>query len=225
MVIKALVSLFAISLLCGCGPQPKPYNEWLKELQDNVSAEGKLDKEKYLAWERIVDGLYKLAQTDKQAALKGADDLMKGDSAVDHSKRFDLYFIRGEIFYELDSSAKAIAAFSDAEQELGGNSPKCLAARAGAYIQLKQYSYAFNDLGKATSINPDYEWNVGNYYEIIGKLDSAVANYDRLYLKDTVVYNYCKFRINKLKDDPGNVMKRLIFMDRKRTAILFTGRS
>jgi tetratricopeptide (TPR) repeat protein len=101
--------------------------------------------------------------------------------------------------------------------------PKDLAARAGAYLKLKQYNMALADLKKAASINHYYLWNIGNYYEVIENKDSAISCYIELYVKDTVVYKYCKDRVSELKNPKTKLFKELVYRDRERLVILMQG--
>ncbi|HEX9503488.1 MAG TPA: hypothetical protein VF974_04180 [Patescibacteria group bacterium] len=98
--------------------------------------------------------------------------------------------------------------------------PKYLAARAGAYLKRKMPDSAFVDLIKAAEINYDYKWNLGNYYEVIGKRDSALINYTWLYNEDSVVYKFCKQRINELEKRHPKVLTEL-YTDRDRKVLLF----
>ena len=133
------------------------------------------------------------------------------------------FILKGDIYYRVDSLHKAIDEFSASARGQNFTSPKLLAARAGVYVKLKKFDTSFFDLQKAAEINYDYYWNVGNYYEIVGQKDSAISNYQKLYLRDTVVYKECKKRIEELNKKKPKLLKQLIYRDRDRNVILMRG--
>ena len=94
---------------------------------------------------------------------------------------------------------------------------------AGVYIKLKQFDNAFKDLTNAAEVNQGYNWNIRNYYEIIGRKDSAILSYQKLYHQDTVVYKKCLDRIIELEKGKPKLFKELIYEDRERLVLLKHG--
>lgn len=219
MKICTFYILIMSFLLGGCGFKSNSIDQMIKENQKDFAKETEVFNAKILAWENLVDSLYKMADTNQILALDALDNLINNDTSLDRNKISELHFIKGNIYYRIDSLQKAIDEFSTADIE----APKYLAAKSGAYLKLKQYDNAFSDLYKASKINYYYLWNIGNYYEVIGKKDSAIACYNRLYVHDTTVYKFCNERVNELKDLKTKLMTELVFRDRKRTVILMKG--
>jgi len=130
----------------------------------------------------------------------------------------DLYFLQGNIYYRIDSFPMAVISYSKADPR--GDGPKYLAARAGAYLKEKMPDSALADLVNASRMNFDYKWNIGNYYEIVGEKDSAIANYSWLYHQNSLVYKYCNERIHELEAKHSRHLTELIYHDRDRMVVL-----
>ncbi len=191
----------------------------MKEIREDFAKEAEISNAKTLAWENLVDSLYKIADTNQTTTFLAIDNLISNDTSLDRHKISELHFIKGDIYYRIDSLQKAVTEFTIA----GQTTPKDLAARAGAYIKLKQYDSAFADLNKAAEINYDYFWNLGNYYEVIGNKDSATSYYNRLYKQDTTTYKFCQDRVMELKNPKTKLLTELVYRDRKRMVILMKG--
>jgi len=220
---KTLYILTILILLLSCNFGQKKFSDRLDDLRKDYSKEAEINNAKILAWETIVDSIYKLADTNKISSLKTVDNLILNDTTLNSEKINELHFIKGDIYYCVDSFHKAIDEFSASERGQNFVSPKLLAAKAGAYINLKNFDSSLFDLKKAAEINYDYYWNVGNYYEIVGKKDSAISNYQKLYLRDTTIYRDCKKRIEELNKNKPKLLKELIYRDRERKIILMSG--
>lgn len=168
-------------------------------------------------WEGTLNNIHKLAETSPLRAIDSINSILLKDTTLDSGSIFDLNFMKGDMYYNIDSFQKALSVFSSS----GLSSPKIFAARAGAYVKLKQFDNAQKDLIKAAEMNYDYNWNVGNLYEILGQQDSALFVYNKLYQRDSVIYIQCKKRIDELKGVKPKLMKELIFRDRERKVISF----
>lgn len=168
-------------------------------------------------WERIYDSLDKKALDSPIIVLPALTRLIQSHKySSPHVS--DLYFLQGNIYYRIDSFQMAVSAYSEADPR--GDGPKYLAARAGAYLKEKMPDSALADLVKAAGMNYDYKWNLGNYYEIIGKKDSAEANYLWLYHENPVVYKFCNERIYELETKHPRLLTELVYRDRDRMVVL-----
>ena len=217
--IKVVFKMLMVSsLLTGC--DIKPFDQMLKESRENFAKEMEIHNAGILAWEYLVDSLYKIADTNHVAFFLTIDNLISNETMIDEHRISELHFIKGDIYYRIDSFQKSITEFTAAGVSCA---PKYLAARAGAYLKLEQYDSALADLNKAAKTNYDYDWNIGNYYEAIGNRDSAIFYYTQLYNQDTIFYTYCKKRINKLKKPETKLFTELVFRDRERKVLLLEG--
>jgi len=192
----------------------------MKEVREDFAKGAQISNTKVLAWESLVDSLYNMADTNQMAAFQAINNLMSNDTSLDRYDISDLHFIMGDIYYHIDSCQKSISEFTMAEQDINFDAPKILAARAGAYLKLKQYDNAFDDLNNAADINYDYLWNIGNYFEIRGERDSAIFYYRKLYNEDTTYYKFCLERADSLKKGEIKTLTKLIYRDRKRVVLL-----
>ena len=212
--------LTVLLFLTSCNFKPKSFDQMMREIREDFAREAEINNARILAWEYLVDSLYQMADTNQIATILAIDNLMSNDTSLDRHKISQLHFIKGDIYYRIDSLQKSITEFTAAGVEYA---PKHLAARAGAYLKLKQHYNALADLTKAAELNYDYFWNIGNYYEVIGERDTAIAYYTRLYNKNTTVYKFCQDRIIELKQPKTQLFTELIFRNRERVVILMQG--
>jgi tetratricopeptide (TPR) repeat protein len=215
--------LTIITLLSSCQHRQENFQDRIQEIKQNFSKQAEADNAEILAWEKTIDSIYNLADTDRLLGIRAINDIMAKDTKLNSRNLFDLYFIRGGLYFRSDSLQKALQDFSENDRGERFSSPKMLAARAGVYIKLKQFDKAFKDLSKAAEVNHSYNWNVGNYYEIIGRKDSAILSYQNLYHKDTVIYKMCLDRITELEKNKPKLFKELIYTDRERKVLLMHG--
>lgn len=217
------VILIASTILVSCNFDTRTPDQMMKELREDFAKDAEINNAKILAWENLRDSIYKISETNAPLAFSTIDKLIAKDTSLDVYNISELHFIKGDIYYRIDSLQKAVVEFTASGQTYQTENPKNLAARAGAYIKLKNFKAAYSDLKKASAFNYDYDWYLGNYYEIIDNRDSAIILYNRLYLEDTVIYRYCKERITELKKSKPVPLKELIYRDRKRVIIYMKG--
>ncbi|CAL1518900.1 hypothetical protein [Chitinophaga sp. MM2321] len=218
-----LYTLTVLLFLTSCDFKPKSFDQMMKDVREDLAKEAEISNAKTLAWESLVDNLYRMADTNQAVAFRKINNLISSDTSLDQYKISVLHFIKGDIYYHIDSLQKSVTEFTAAGRTYNMGAPKDLAARAGAYLKLEQYNNAFADLNKAAEINYGYLWNVGNYYEIIGNIDSAISNYTRLYNRDTTFYKFCQDRAAELKKSNTKLLTELVYRDRKRAVILLKG--
>jgi tetratricopeptide (TPR) repeat protein len=222
MKTTIIISTFII-LFSSCDTNQKPLDKMMSEIREDFAKEAEISNAKTMAWENIVDSLYKLAHTNKYKAIISIDNIIHSDTSIDRHKISELHFIKGDLYYSIDSLQKSVDEFTTAGEAYNMGSPKDLAARAGSYIKSKEFTKAHLDLTQAALINYDYWWNIGNYYEIIGKKDSAIIYYKKLYTKDTVNCKQCNDRVLELKNPNTKLLTNLIYRDRKRSIIVMKG--
>jgi len=219
MKLALTILIFAL-LLISC--RQKSFQEKIDDIRNDFSKQAEIDNANVLSWENKIDSIIKLADINQLLAIEAIDSIMQYDTILGATKKFDLHFLKGDFYYQIDSFAKAIDEFSLAElKDIA--SPKILTAKPGAHIKLKEYDLALNELRQATDINYDYYWNIGNYFEIPGQKDSAVSNYQKLYVKDTTVYKYCGDRIEELKNNKLKFLTELVYLNRERFVIQMHG--
>ncbi len=105
--------------------------------------------------ERVIDSLYGIADTNHLLSIKIIDHLLKTDTSIDRHKKSTLHFIKGDIFYSIDSSQNAIDEFTIAGQEYsyGWTKRPIALEQGGLYHKLKKLDKAIIDLTKAKDIN------------------------------------------------------------------------
>ena len=215
--------LTIVIILTNCQSRHKNFQDQIQNIRQDFSQQAEANNTQILSWEKVIDSISKLADNDKILSIQAINKILINKSNLDYQKLFDLYFIRGNLYYSIDSLQKALQDFSTFDKGQDYSPPKMLAARAGVYIKMKRFDNAFKDLTKAAEINQGYIWNVGNYFEIIGRKDSAIFNYQKLYYQDTTIYKMCLDRIIELEKKNPKLLKEIIFNDRERQMILMHG--
>lgn len=163
----------------------------------------------------FIDSVYTIADSNLLKSIMLIDKKIV-DVSNDERKLYDLFFVKGDIYYKHDSILQSIEVLNKCLPDNTPHNPKYLTARAGSYIKLKRYDLAYDDLLAACQSNYNYLWNLGNYYEIIGEKHKANSYYNMLYQKDTITYKYCYIRMEELRKDRAEVLTELDFKDRER---------
>ena len=188
----------------------------LDNTRENLKREGKKFNAENRQWDSVINNIYEISKRDKNLAYQKVDLLIDNNPQLDEFKIQDLHFTKGDLLYQNDSLKEAVEEFTKS----GINFPTSLAARARAYLKLKQYKECLADLNKAAEVNSDYYWNIGNYYEVVNKKDSAIFFYKKLFINDSVIYKYCGDRIKQLKDKKTKPLTELKLMDYRKFKII-----
>jgi len=112
--------------------------------------------------------------------------------SFDKNKFSDLHYVKGEIYFKMGQFLNALIEFSYDSSAIFG------VARAAAYIKLDKGDKANEEIKNFVNGPYEYQWALGNYYEIVGKIDSAKILYSNIYAADSVEYSKCLVRINEL---------------------------
>ena len=195
--MRTIIQITIISILfAACKMDNRDdIDRMLDNTRENLKKEGKKFNAENRQWDSVINNIYEVSKLDKKLAYQKVDLLISNNPQFDQFKIQDLHFTKGDLLYQNDSLNEAVKEFTKS----GINFPTSLAARAGAYLKLKQYRACLGDLNKAAEINSEYYWNIGNYYEVVNKKDSALFFYKKLFANDSVIYKYCGDRIKELK--------------------------
>jgi hypothetical protein len=97
-MMKNLIHILAIlSFSTSCNSSPKSVNEMLDSTRKGFAEDAKKFNEKTLAWEKLVDSIYKLADTNQVLAIKSVNSLIAQDSLYSSVAIAEIHFINGEI--------------------------------------------------------------------------------------------------------------------------------
>lgn len=173
-----------------------------------------IDSEKFLS---IKEELYKEKKINSLAVLKKIDSLIKQYSenykktnfSYNINKIEDLHFLKGVIFYEKSDFQNALKEFSFDTIE------SFTIARAATYIKLNQYDKALQNI--KSQGNFEDKWYMANYYEVIGKIDSAKILYKEVENRypEYEVGKNCTKRLNELNRKKPKLLKELQLPKRK----------
>lgn len=206
------LNIFFLLLTCSCHNSSVPEDiinssrkEFKKVAEDFNSNNLKQDK--------FEDSLYTIAALNLDSGIKAIGKI------INESPNYAPYYkIKGDFYFKYHEYKNAKNNYSIALQlEPFSNA---IVFRASCYLNLKQYDSCLIDLKSFPEYNKDNYWYIGNYYEAKLNADSAIHFYEMLYRQDTVVYKYCKDRIDYLLKRPNPKMfKELNIRDTARLTI------
>jgi len=209
--------------MVSCNQRQTKTNDFMEQIREDFSKQAEQQNKEVYAWEDKIEELYKRADRNLKEGVNYADSLIDNDKSLDKWKVSNLHVIVGEIYYDKDSIDSALERFQKNES-LSFDSPRNKANKAGCYVKQGDYGKAMKLLEQAADVNHDFKWYIGNLYEIQGELEKAILEYDYVYQQNTNVYDYYNQRIQKLKNNPDQLMTELQYKDRrKRTLLLLKG--
>lgn len=198
-------------------------DNFMDGIREDFAKQAEQQNKEVYAWESKIDELYRLADKNLKLGEKYTDSIIENDKTLDKWKISNLNTILGEVYYDNDSIDLALNRFFKS-QELTFDSPRNKANKAGCYIKKGNFEKAMTLLEQASEVNSDFKWYIGNLYEIQGKPEKAILEYNYVYVQDTIVYANYNQRIQELRNNPDQLMTELHYKDRrKRTLILLKG--
>jgi hypothetical protein len=146
--------------------------------------------------QKVLDTLYSLSSVNSKNALLLADKYIKLYTDTQKKRDFyaneieDLHYFKGEIFYQLAMYRESLNEFKSTP--VNGN-----LAIASNYMKLKMYDSAYIILAKESPGYYLYGYDWANYYEMIGKSDSAIKLYRNILAEEWISNgNYEKLKNN-----------------------------
>lgn len=198
-------------------------NSFIDEIREGFAKQAEIRNKEIYVWEDKIEEFYKRSDKNLQNGVAYADSIISNDKTLDKWKISNLHTLVGETYYDNDSINFALERFYINER-LTFDSPRNKANKAGCYIKQGNLEKAMLLLKEAAETNYDFKWYIGNLYEIKGEPQKAILEYDYVYQRDTIVYDYYNKRIKEIKNNPDQLMTALLYKDRrKRTLILLKG--
>lgn len=198
-------------------------NSFIDEIREGFAKHAEIRNKEIYVWEDKIEEFYKRSDKNLQNGVAYADSIISNDKTLDKWKISNLHTLVGETYYDNDSINFALERFYINER-LTFDSPRNKANKAGCYIKQGNLEKAMLLLKEAAETNYDFKWYIGNLYEIKGEPQKAILEYDYVYQRDTIVYDYYNKRIKEIKNNPDQLMTALLYKDRrKRTLILLNG--
>lgn len=149
-----------------------------------------------------------------------ADSLIYNDSTMSYRKIAELNTIVGETFYDNGHGELALERFY-VSQSLIRDNPRNKANKAGCHAMKGEYEIAITLLQEAAAINYDFNWLLGNLYEMMGNKELAIEHYNFLYQKNSEFYSYCNDRIQEITQN-SELYTELQFQNRRRRLLIIT---
>jgi len=172
--MRPFTFLISLLFLVGC----KNFNQNANKgfIADTYHDEEVQADKAFFKLQKILDTLYSVADTNSKKALLLADKYINLYKDSIKQRGFsvneieDLHYLKGEIFYRLGMYSNSLNEFKATRG--AGNIPI-----ASNYMKLKMYDSAYIFLSKESPSHYLYDYEWANYYEMIGKKDSAVQLY------------------------------------------------
>lgn len=170
--------------------------------------------------ENRISEFYERVNSNLLEGVAYIDSILENDITIDNWEKSYLNTIVGETLFDNDSIKSALMRFEVAEL-LTFSSPRSKANKAGCYVKMGDFNRAMDLLTRASEINSDYKWYIGNLYEVMNNRKNAIKEYHELYEKHRTVYSYCLDRINEIEKNNSKLLSELVYRDRgKRTYLL-----
>lgn len=164
---------------------------------------------KRLTLDAKIGRIYTRSEKNMEDGIVYGDSLIRYDSSLNHLNIEDIHLLLGEILYDHDSINRALKRF-----EKSSISSRTNANIVACYLYLGDTVKARNMLKKFARSNTEMLWYLGNFYEIMGKRDSALYYYQTLYEKDSVMYWYSLRRIIRVKNPKSHLYKELEILNK-----------
>ena len=175
--MRHFIILISFLFLIGCKNSTQKVNQAI-HVDSSHNQEDETEKA-FLEFQKVLDTLYSISDTNSKKALILADRYINLYKDTIKKRGFsvseveDLHYLKGEIFYRLGMYSKSLNEFR--ATPVNGN-----ITIASNYMKLKMYDSAYIFLSEESPgyYLYDYEW--ANYYEMIGKKDSAIQLYKNI---------------------------------------------
>ena len=110
--MKSMLSVILVSfIVTGCSQHSKNISQQIKEMKEDIAEDANINNTKALKWEKVIDSLYKVADTNPNLAIYVIEHLRK-DTSLEQHQRVTLHFIKGDVYYRMDSLFQAVREFS-----------------------------------------------------------------------------------------------------------------
>lgn len=173
------------------------------------------NKREHLKWE-IEDRIDSLIKTDPYLAVDYMRNKIDANQDFTDNKLSWAYCLKGDAWYASGNIDSAKRSYEIADQLRTTISPALDSRIAGCLLKQHEFDESLCLLSRAANINYDFYWHLGNYYEVVGLVDSALLYYDRLYEENHEVYRYCHERAEQLRKNKNvKLMEEIEYVEKR----------
>ncbi len=210
--MRVLIVLILFFLLWGCKNSTQQVSQAYHVDSSHIQ---EMEVEKaFPRFQKLLDSLYTISEKDsKQALLLANEFIIRYKDTIkkqgfNMSEIEDLHNLKGEIFYHLGMYKKSLDEFDQSGNDLG---------RASNYMKLKMHDSAYAILSEESSGYYLYDFEWANFYEMVGKPDSAIKLYKKM-LKQKWIHNG---NYERLKDKTSKRLNALLKNEEALTDLYF----
>ena len=173
------------------------------------------DKREQLKWD-IEDRVDSLLKTDPYIAVDYIRDVIDANQDFTDNELSWAYCLKGDAWYDAGNMDSARKSYEIADQLKTTISPNLDSRIAGCLLKQNEFEESLCLLLRAADISYDFYWHLGNYYEVVGLVDSALLYYDRLYEESHEFYKYCHERAEQLRKNKNvKLMEEIDYVDKR----------
>lgn len=189
--------LVIILIVASCNNNNDPHQQFMDEVSESVQEFQHNQKQKEKDRMTLFSMVEKRIHSNPEKGILFVDSILDNMDMMGYEKRellshtSDVLYKDGQYRYSLNQCFKTDKMSSTED-------PLIYSYKARSYIKIGKKDSAEYLLLKASEINFDFEWLLGNFYEIIGFRDSAIAVYNNLYERSNFHYSYCLDRIDSI---------------------------
>ncbi|MBO0328920.1 tetratricopeptide repeat protein [[Muricauda] lutisoli] len=211
IVVVSIIAMGYVYLSYYSTPQLS-MQSFIENTRDEFGKMAEDFNQKALLEQNRIEGFYDRVEVRIDWGMEYIDSLMINDKSLTGREKSHLNLIAGEALYDSGLINEALKRFENSE--FTNVSPRLYADKAGCYAELGNFKKAEELLDKASNFNYDFKWHKGNVFEMSNELEKAKREYLGLYQRDTVVYRFCKERIDELESANPKLLESIDFRNR-----------
>jgi hypothetical protein len=209
--LQAMIFFFFL-IMISCKDNVFPLTDYDTEMEmKKVSEEfEKFDKQLII--------LYKESENNPKKVIAKADSLLNANkketdkykSQIKPNIESNLHYLKAELFYKIGRYNESISELNFEDYRNGDYA----IAYASNYIKLKDFKKAKSFIDSIQNWHGD-DFALGNYYESIGKKDSALKLYEKIKkdksIKHYAYYKWAVKRFDELNKNNPNLLNEIYF--------------
>ena len=164
-------------------------------IQESVKEQKEIEKQ----WLELKENIKNKIATDSIGGISFLDSLIESKKRYTNYQKIELLLFSWEILYELEAYQLALEQCIKATKLSKLKDPLNMIYQAGSYTQLGNFDSAKKIIIEATEYSPQYNWLLGNLYEVIKEKELAIQQYEQLYKSDTIRFHFCVERIKEIE--------------------------
>lgn len=159
-------------------------------------------------WNEQINKLYSLDKESNYKSMRTIDSLVSIFSKSS-KKLTDLYYVKANLQYLNNNYEDALNSVNTSIKINKYENPKQLSLKGACLAMKGKFKDAEKYFITASSMNYDFKWELGNFYELQKNKLYAKTTYQNLLKEDSIIYRKCKLRIIELDKSTPNYLNKI----------------